>query len=129
VLVFTKGRASVDGKPAPTLMVDLSDSTEGQGNRSASLPDNVVTEVAQLYRRWMSGEAPEAENAAVATYDDLAANDFVIDPGRYRTLTLAPPDLERATSKRLALLSHLESLTEASRDADDQLRAILEAHQ
>lgn len=128
LLVFTKGRANAVGKPAPTLMVDLSDATEGQGSRSASLPDDVVTEVAQLYRGWLSGEAPEAENAAVATYDDLAANDFVIDPGRYLTLTLAPPDLEQATGRRLALLSHLETLTEASRDADVLLRAILEAH-
>jgi type I restriction enzyme M protein len=129
LLVFTKGRGGADGRPASTLMVDLSGATEGQGSRSASLPDEVVTHAAQLYRRWHSGEAPEADNAAVATFDDLAANDFVIDPGRYLSLTLRTPDLEHVSASRLALLDELERLTHASREADDQLKAILDGHQ
>jgi type I restriction enzyme M protein len=126
VLVFTKGRPDVDGKPAPTLMVDLSDAAEGQGRRSASLPDDVITGTARLYRDWRSGESPKAKNAAVASFDDLAAHDFIIDPRRYLSVAQSSPNLERATQERRDLVARLGRLTQASREADDQLKAILE---
>lgn len=127
LLVFTKGRADVDGKPAPTLMVDISDAAEGQGRRSASLPDDVITRTARLYRNWRSGESPNADNAAVASFDDLAAHDFTIDPRRYVSVAPSPPNLERATQERHDLVARLGRLTQASREADDQLKAILGA--
>jgi len=127
VLVFSKGRANLDGKPAPILMVDLTESVEGSGSRSAALDDKLIDEIARIYRSWVAGESPTASNAAVAEFDDLAANDFVIDPGRYLSVPHAAPDLEKATSARAELVSRLEILFEASRDADSQLKAILEA--
>jgi type I restriction-modification system DNA methylase subunit/predicted DNA-binding transcriptional regulator AlpA len=125
VLVFAKGRRNVDGKPAPTLMVDLTEPTEV--HRSRALDDHLIEEVAQLYRRWVDGKHPAAHYAAVASFDDLAANDFVIDPGRFLSLPQTAPDIEKATRDRASLLDRLESLTKASRDADAQLNAILEA--
>ena len=42
---------------------------------------------------------PTADYAAVAEFDDLAGNDFVIDPGRYLSLAPAAPDLDRAAAR------------------------------
>ncbi len=127
VLVFTKGRPSVGGKPAPTLMVDLTEPTPEQGGRSSTLDSDLIDEVAELYRRWVKGQQPSAEYAAAATFDDLAANDFVIDPGRYLSLAHASPDLDKATRTRSELADRLVSLTEASRAADAKLQTILAA--
>ena len=54
-------------------------------------------------------------------FDDLAGNDFVIDPGRYLSLPHAAPDLDKAARDRSELVDRLESLTQASRDADAKL--------
>lgn len=125
VLVFTKGRANVDGKPASTLMVGLTESASDEGGRSGALDSDLIDEAAALYRRWAHGQPPSAEYAAVAEFDDLAGNDFVIDPGRYLSLTPAAPDLGRAADARSALVERLEALTRASRDNDATLQTIL----
>ena len=127
VLVFAKGRPDVEGKPAPTLMVDIRESSEGRATRSATLGDNLIGEVAELYSNWVAGVEPTTENATVARFDDLAENDFVIDPGRYIALPPTTPDLDEAVHERSELLRQLDRLSQASRDADAQLRLILEA--
>jgi type I restriction-modification system DNA methylase subunit len=130
VLVFRRGRPDVDGKPAPTLMIDFNKSADVHGGRSATLDDDVIDDVAALYQRWVDGKPPAVEDAAVAavaTFEDLAANDFVIDPGRYLSLPPSALDLDKAIRDRSELTVRLESLTQASRDADDKLNAILGA--
>jgi type I restriction-modification system DNA methylase subunit/predicted DNA-binding transcriptional regulator AlpA len=130
LLVFRKGRPDVDGKPAPTLMVDLTESADVHGGRSATLDSDLIDDVSAVYRRWVDGNPPAPENAAVAAvaaFDDLAANDFVIDPGRYLSLPHTAPDLDKAMRERSGLTDRLESLTKASRDADEKLKVILGA--
>ncbi len=127
VLVFTKGRPTVAGKPAATLMVDISQSGVGRTSRSTTLSDDLIDEVARIYRDWVEGAEPTEDCAAVATFDELAANDFVIDPGRSTPFPSSPPDLDEAVHERSELLDRLERLSQASRDADDQLQLILEA--
>ena len=127
VLVFSRGRRDVEGKPAPTLMIDLTESAEAQGSRSTSLDDNLIDEVAELYRAWIDGKQPAVDYAAVASFDDLAINEFVIDPGRYLSLPRTAPDLADATRTRTELIDRLAALTTASREADAHLQAILEA--
>ena len=63
--------------------------------------------------------------AAVADFDDLAGNDFVIDPGRYLSLGPAAPDLDRAADARSQLVERLAALTRASRKADATLQTLL----
>lgn len=125
VLVFVKGRPNVGGKPAPTLMVDISDATESHGGRSSVLPDSLIDDVSQLYRDWVAGVEPSSEYAAVARFSDLAANDFVIDPGRYLAVPEGPSNIDESIRRRSALFASLDSLSDKSRTADDQLKAIL----
>jgi type I restriction-modification system DNA methylase subunit len=126
VLVFSKGRTNVSGTQAPTLMVDLSESGDGQIGRGAALDDELIGGVAQTYRRWVSGEPPSGPNAAVAQFDDLAANDFVLAPSRYLSVPDSVGDFDIATRNRSDLLRRLDVLTEASRVADIHLKSILD---
>jgi len=126
MLVFVKGRASIDGKPAPTLMVELTESGDTQRGRRTTLPDPLIDEVGALYREWVDGDHPTAPYAAVASFDDLAANEFVIDPGRYLPLQDVAPDIAKAKRRRAQLVEQLAALTKATHDADAQLQAILE---
>jgi type I restriction enzyme M protein len=127
VLVFAKGRPSFDGKPAPTLMIDIRGSSDGRTARSATLGDELIDEVARVYHAWVAGEEPNTEVAAVAYFEDLVANDFVIDPVRYISLPPSADDVDAAVRQRAELLRRVERLSRASRDADDQLRKMLEA--
>jgi type I restriction-modification system DNA methylase subunit len=127
VLVFVKGRPSFEGKPAPTLMVDIREASEGRTTRSATLGEELIDEVAQLYSDWVAGAKPDTQIASVAYFEDLVTNDFVIDPGRYISLPPVAHDVDEAVHQRAELLHQLQSLTQASRDADDQLKTTLEA--
>ena len=83
VLVLVKGRRTVKGRPAPTLMVDLS-SVELHGNlKKKSLDSELIGSVGDLYRSWQNGFPPEFELASEAEYEALAANDFDLSPQRY----------------------------------------------
>jgi type I restriction enzyme M protein len=127
VLVYSKGRPNVGGKPASTLMVDLTEASAEQVGRSSALEDDLIDDVAGLYRQWVKGQQPTTDYTAVATFDDLAGNDFVIDPGRYLSLAHTAPDLDKAIRTRSELADRVESLTQASREADAKLQAILGA--
>jgi type I restriction-modification system DNA methylase subunit len=126
MLVFAKGRPSFDGKPAPTLMIDLRGTSEGRTARSAALGDEPISEVAQVYRDWTAGVEPNTEIASVAYYEDLVDNDFVIDPGRYLSLPPTARDVDEVLHQRAELVQRLERLSQASRDADEQLKTMLE---
>ena len=73
----------------------------------------------------MRGVHPGVDYAAVASLDDLANNDFPIDPGRYLTLANAGPALGEALRAHSVLTQRLGSLVQASRDADANLQTIL----
>jgi hypothetical protein len=81
--------------------------------------------VTELYHEWAAGTSPDSDLSAVAHFDDLAANDFVIDPARYVPVPRTGWDVDEAAADRTALIGQLETLTRASRAADDHLKAIL----
>jgi hypothetical protein len=81
----------------------------------------------RVYRDWAAGQAPTSTNVAVATLEDLAANNFVIDPARYQAIDDAISDSEETTRTIATLHQRLDALIEASHSADDRLRAVLES--
>ncbi len=129
LLVFVKGRTGVKGKPAPTLMLDLRNSALNRGRHTRSLPAELIGEVAQIYREWTAGTLPDTDLGAVAHLDDLAANDFVIDPSRYAPVPRSAWNAEEAATDRAGLIGQLDTLTRASRHADDHLKMILKGRQ
>jgi type I restriction-modification system DNA methylase subunit len=129
LLVFVKGRPDVKGDPAPTLMIEARSSTLDRAGSASPLPAELIVEVAGLYHQWTSGTLPNSGLAAVAHFDDLAANDFVIDPARYVAVPTVASDVDAVTTERNALVDQLDTLTHASRDADDRLMRFLQGLQ
>lgn len=125
VVVFQKGRTT-GTTPAPVLMVDVSASGEVAERSANALSDPIIEEVVGLYSSWRAGKEPQSEFAALATYDELAANDFIIDPGRYLSL---PPvnvvDRPQAEARRRELVDRLNELSRQSDASDADLRRIL----
>jgi hypothetical protein len=120
VLVLSKASSAPE-----TLMVDLSES--GRGRSSEALPTSVIDQTARAYHDWRSGQSPNRANRTVASFDDIAANDFVIDPVRYQPVIGGVPDLEQTTRKAAELRQRLAGLITASRQADNRLQAVLKA--
>lgn len=128
ILIFVKGRPTEHGKPAPTLMIDISDESEGHGPRLALLSTDVINDVARMYREWSAGKHPTGDNAAVATFNEFAVNDFVIAPARYLALPQSTLPLDDAISRRNALAADLDRLLDASKHADSHLESLLGRH-
>lgn len=124
VLVFRKGRPA-GGTPVPVLMADLTASAEVAERGVSSLSDQLIQDVGEVYAQWVSGKSPDRDFTAVATYADLAANDFVIDPGRYLSIPTVPVDRMAAEKLHSALVERLGELTEQSRAADQRLHTLL----
>ena len=126
LLVFVKGRPTINGKPAPTLMVDLTgDGPQVAGSRQAALDGATVDEAIALYQTWVAGGDPTDSRAAVAAFDTLVDNDYVIDPGRYLARAELP-SVGDLTAKRSTLIDELGNLMFSSKRADDELRSLLE---
>lgn len=127
ILVFAKGRPSVHGKPAPTLMIDVSEMPHDPGTRSPRLDDATIDWVVSQYRDWSEQkEFPSAESAAVASFEELAVNDFVLAPARYLALSKPSVTLNEAIRRRTELASNFKRLVQESADADKQLAEILD---
>jgi type I restriction enzyme M protein len=125
VLIFAKNRSNADVNRA-TLMVTIGDPAERRTSRSSDLSDAVISEAALLYREWTAGREPIPPNSAIARFDDIVLNDFVIDPGRYLSVARTTQDIGDIVKRRSTLQARLQQLTQESRDADNQLRAILQ---
>jgi type I restriction enzyme M protein len=124
ILVFSKRSVGRNAQPA-SLMVDLSESGEQQSRQTKALANDLIDEVAETYRRWTTGEPPHMENATVAEFDEIAANDFVIIPARYMPVSHDAPDFNEAMRKKSDLIRRLATLSADSRQADEQLKTLL----
>jgi type I restriction-modification system DNA methylase subunit len=85
VLVF--GSAPVTGTPTPSpiLMVDVP-TWIGEASSPSPLTSEVVTEVGAVVREWLDADRIDAgiPGVALATFDDIVANDWVLTPLRYQ---------------------------------------------
>ena len=127
ILIFVRGRPTDHGRPAPTLMIDVSDASDDHGGRIRVLPDSLVDSVAHQYEDWRTGRYPSTENAGVASFEELVLNDFIIAPSRYLAPSQPSISLNEAIRRRAELASDFNRLVQESADADKQLAEILEA--
>jgi hypothetical protein len=107
-------------------MIDVSETSDEHSGRTRVLPKSLVQSVARQYKDWRTGRYPSTDNAAVASFDELALNDFVIAPSRYLALSQPSVTFSEAIKRRSELASNFNHLILASKDADDELAQILE---
>ena len=126
VLVFAKGRPTVDGKPSPTLMINIDDAqVEGLG-REKSLPPELITSIGEIYRDWRAGTPPTSELASTAQYEDLAENGFDLSPRRYVLPTAVVVDTVKLQIKQQDLIRQLGESLDECKKADDRLIRLLQ---
>jgi type I restriction enzyme M protein len=124
LLVLQRDRSNGvrQGTPGPVLMIDIQQ--EVQDHRKVSpLEEATVNAVIDQYGAWSKkADLPADPSRSVVVYNELAANDFNLDPRRYTMRPapdIAPDDLEQ---ERRALEVELMSLLEECRVVDDALR-------
>ena len=129
LMVFTKGRARVDGKPAPTLMIDAEDVPTLGGRRERTLRPDLIERLEATFTAWTEGTQPESSDTAVATYDQIVANGFDLTPRRYLLqpgIQIEAPVLRKEAEE---ILGRLASAVERSQRADARLLALLKGDQ
>jgi type I restriction-modification system DNA methylase subunit len=121
VLVLSKA----PGHPKETLMVDLSEPARGAPRPGLLKPDTIEQTV-RTYHDWTADRRPAMPKSTVATFDQMAENDFNIHPARYQSVEDDTASTQKIPSAA-ALRSHLATLIEASRTADDRVIDLLRA--
>ena len=125
VVVFAKSRSTLGGKPSPTLMVDLSTERRA-GSDGTLLSDEEIDEVVTIHRRWLVGELPTDRRARVVAFDEIAGNDYVVEPSRYFVgIKSEPVDLDALGQRHSQLTARLEKLLDVSHGADRHLATLL----
>lgn len=125
ILVFAKGRRTIDGGSSSTLMVNLEEQpTEELGNQKR-LSLSLVGEVIALHQRVLAGLPPTSQYAKIASYEAIVENGFDISPKRYVMSTkLAPSPVQFGDALKSARES-LRRALENGRQADRQLEQLL----
>ncbi|HEX3795268.1 MAG TPA: N-6 DNA methylase [Acidimicrobiales bacterium] len=126
VLVFAKGRPTVDGKPSPALMINIDDAQlEGVG-RERSLAPGLIASIGEIYRNWTSGTSPNSEIASTAQYDDLAENAFDLSPRRYVVPSTVLVDTTALLHQQQELIRRLGDSLDTCKKTDAQLIRLLQ---
>ncbi len=121
VLVFAKTKAGA----GDTLMIDLAASDPLRDRSAEALPAAVIDRTARTFHDWLNGRAPTVANASIATFDDIAANEFAVDPARYQSVAIEVSDPQQIARQAEGLRKRLDELVAGSRKADRHLLALL----
>jgi type I restriction enzyme M protein len=130
LLVFERNRrnAGSPGSPGSVLMVDASEAGEKEARAATRLQAAAIARVTSLYHAWRQGKLPPAQElVAVAQFDDIVKNDFIIDPRRYLAAPEVFADEAVLQQRRTGLKTELLEAAETVAAADERLLRMLEA--
>lgn len=117
VMVFSRSTRAHQG----TLMIDLTGAGDKTTRSGVVLDPGVIEQTARTYHNWIGGDAIDSTAAAVAAYDDLVGNEFVLDPGRYQPVLEELPDFDEMADVAAELRALLPDLIERSRAFDERV--------
>ena len=96
---------------------------ENEKCQEAERTTNDIARIAEAFEQYREGNlVPEAGFSAVATIGDMAAQDFVLTPGRYVGIAETEDDGEPFEEKMARLTSELSDLFEQSHKLEDEIR-------
>jgi len=127
LLVFVKGRPLKGGRPAPTMMVYVDDDLAKGMGRSKSLPSDLIDDIAEAYEVWTVGEQSISDvlDLEWVDYEELAANDFDLDPRRYVVPPASEVDTVEMAAIHRSLALQLAETINACNTADNALMALM----
>ena len=124
LLVFERARrhAGAPSTPGPVLMIDASDLGEKRGRAESVLPEHSIERIYDIYHSWRDGEEPVPDEcSAVATFNAIVNNDFVVDPRRYVSGPISFVDEKSLFARKAELQKTLEDAMRAAALADEKL--------
>lgn len=96
---------------------------ENEKCQEAERTTNDIARIAEAFEQYREGNlVPEAGFSAVATIEEMAAQDFVLTPGRYVGIAETEDDGEPFEEKMARLTSELSDLFEQSHKLEDEIR-------
>ena len=92
--------------------------------KNRELSEEDIQQIAKTYHTWRLGEgyADIPGFCKVATLDEIAAQDYILTPGRYVGIAEMEEDEERFPDKMKRLTSNLYSLLSASYEIDAEIK-------
>ena len=112
-----------------TTMVDMSISPDGSPSPEGVPTPETALHILEIYREYAAGGVVEAFNWATVGLEQIAANDFILDPGRYQQFTGPISDIEQIMVNFSGMRLRLQSLLKACRVADQDIVTMLEIEQ
>jgi type I restriction enzyme M protein len=124
LLIFERDRPNKGNTSTPgsILMVDASDLGQKRGRLEAFLPEDVIASLSDPYHSWRTrNRIPSDPHLAVASFNTVVENDFVIDPRRYVTGPQSMVDEAQLLARKETLQKSLADAIAASNVADAKL--------
>jgi hypothetical protein len=123
VLVLSKRRLHEGSRDL--LMVRLGPATPTRRLVQTELPESEINRAVAWFEAWRGGEQLErGPDVAVVSYEQIALNDFVLEPRRY-LLSEPVADPSELEQERSAAIARLQARLREARQADEHLAALL----
>ena len=120
--------AKKKAQPGKTLFIDAREMGTMVSRKLREFTDEDIARVAGAFTAFRAGTLePEKGFCAVASTEDIAAQDYIITPGRYVGIADAEEDDEPFEEKMARLTGEISKCFEESNRLQEQIRANLEA--
>jgi hypothetical protein len=108
-----------------TTMVDMSLSPDGSSTSEGIPSPELIRHTVDIYRDAAGGMPAEAFNWATVELEEIAANDFILDPGRYQYFSGPISGMEQMMTNFGGMRLTLQSMVKACRTADKNVATML----
>lgn len=115
-------------QPGKTLFIDAKDLGVMVGRTQKQITEEEIKHIAATFERFRNGkDVDELGFAKAATLEEIAANNYVLTPGRYVGIKPGAVDSEPFEEKMARLTTELGGLFAESHKLEDEIRRKLEA--
>jgi type I restriction-modification system DNA methylase subunit len=108
-----------------TTMVDMSLSPDGSSTSEGIPTPELIRHTVDIYREAAGGMPAEAFNWATVELEEMAANDFILDPGRYQYFSGPISGMEQMMTNFGGMRLTLQSMVKACQAADKNVATML----
>ena len=116
-------RKEAKAQPGKTLFIDARNMGEMITRKLRELNDDDITTIAQTFNKFHEGTLEDEKGfCAVKNIDDIAAQDYILTPGRYVGIAEQEDDGEPFEEKMQRLTSELKGLFDKSHELEAEIK-------